>query len=105
MTSPGLRTGAATEGLNGMSCLTSRMCLALGDWTRRKDPGDSHSDFQAWLNSAWQKIVKPDPFSAQQTFPQAVSCPTEKFCAVAGDVIDSNGTRREFADQVVKPFD
>jgi hypothetical protein len=106
MTNPGLRTGAATEGFTGLSCLTSGPCFAIGDWTRTNHPGDSHFNLDAWsADVAWRAVHAADPQGAQQTFPQAVSCPTKKFCAGVGYYFKSNAERLAFALEILKPLD
>jgi hypothetical protein len=104
MSNPGLRTGAATEGLNGLSCPAIDACLAVGDWTRTNDPGDSHFDARRWALNWRSALARGDPAGAQQTYPQAVSCPSKGFCTFVGSFLNSDGDREVFSDMPFKPF-
>jgi hypothetical protein len=83
--------GSATNVLNGVSCLSSSSCVAVG--SQSPSPGQSQVLVEAWDGTAWTLSSAPDPGSATDAL-NAVSCNSGlsgTLCVAVGDDTNTGG--------------
>ena len=81
VSSPNL-TGATTNSLTGLSCISTSFCMAVGDATTTSP--DVVSLAEQWNGSKWSIDTTPDPSGYLQTWLTSVACPTTKSCVAVG---------------------
>ncbi|HMK97924.1 MAG TPA: hypothetical protein VK425_10285, partial [Acidimicrobiales bacterium] len=95
--SPGLRPSPGMypfDTLNGVSCLSSRFCVAVGNYTAPpRIHGPTNSLVEMWDGARWSVVPSPDegPPGAFNTL-EAVSCASPSSCMAVGTYEYSTGT-------------
>jgi hypothetical protein len=81
----------ANAGLNGVSCVTAKFCLAVGGRpvSRRSAGG---SVVERWNGQAWSAVAVPKPASGHAASLQSVTCTSTRNCIAAGYYIAPGGT-------------
>lgn len=83
-----LPAGAATGGLNGLSCVRATSCVAVGYWG---SGFTGHELAESWNGRTWTPSEPPAP-AGQQTALQGVSCPSAGNCFAVGEYEASAAT-------------
>jgi hypothetical protein len=80
------------SGFDGVSCTSTTFCIAVGlDY--------SLGDFsEEWNGKHWAELTTPNPIDDANTWLQAVSCTSEKFCTTAGSFANSSDVWVSFAE-------
>jgi hypothetical protein len=72
--------------LNGVSCVPSGMCMAVGDYD------NSHLVFaERWNGTSWSLERPPNPPGARFAVMSAVSCRTSRQCTAVGEIGNDAG--------------
>jgi hypothetical protein len=82
-------------GLVGVSCASSRSCVAVGD-----DPGGRRAVLERWNGTKWQSQVAPP--TTLTAYLNGVSCVTADYCIAVGGLF--NGTDRERSTPLVEQW-
>ena len=77
--------GGGFTSLTGVSCITARSCIAVGD----SQGGAGPLIVETWNGAKWTLQTARIPGGARSTYPGAVSCHFVTFCVVAGESYSS----------------
>jgi hypothetical protein len=83
-----LPAGAASGGLNGLSCVRATSCVAVGYWG---SGFTGHELAESWNGRTWTPSEPPAP-AGEQTALQGVSCPSAGNCFAVGEYEASAAT-------------
>ena len=78
---PPVPKGGGFTSLTGVSCITARSCIAVGD----SQGGAGPLIVETWNGARWTLRTARIPGGARSTYPGAVSCHFATFCVVAGE--------------------
>ena len=84
---PPVPTNGGFASLTGVSCITTKSCLAVGD----SQGGAGPLLMETWDGAKWTLQTAPIPGGAPSAYPGAVSCHFLTFCVVAGETYSSAG--------------
>jgi len=73
--------------LNGVSCVSSSFCMAVGDYFNGTN---FQTLIEKWNGGIWSPVGSPNSSSTQDNFLYGVSCKSTSFCMAGGEY--SNGT-------------
>jgi hypothetical protein len=73
--------------LTGVSCITVKSCVAVGE----SRSGTGPLMMETWNGAKWTLQTEPSPGGARAAYPAVVSCHFETFCVVAGESYASIG--------------
>ncbi len=73
--------GASISALYGVSCRSSSMCLAVGDYAKRSG---TFALAEAWNGKAWRVLATPQPIGATESELSAVACTKANACIAVG---------------------
>ena len=79
-------------GFAGISCPTSRACMAVGFISLHDSNGDTLSLAETWDGRRWTIQSSPDAGSTDQLY--AASCPQPRRCIAVGSYVNGNGDER-----------
>jgi hypothetical protein len=82
---PPVPKNSGSTSLTGVSCVTARSCVAVGD----SQGGDGPLLVETWNGAKWTLRTARVPGGARATYPAAVSCRSVTFCIVAGQSYSS----------------
>jgi hypothetical protein len=85
--------GSTNTVFQGVSCVASSPCVAVGDWNNGKS---WQPMAQEWNGSAWALDTTPNPAGATETIIEGVACRTG--CLSAGWYADSLGKRKTLVE-------
>jgi hypothetical protein len=91
-------SGTISSNLNGISCLSSTSCIAVGAYETTVGGGDLTLAAR-WDGSTWSIQPTPNPPEAQSSAFGAVSCSGPDACTAVGDYEDSAGTFLNLAER------
>src|SRR5207244_1717372 len=79
----------ATDGsfLNGVSCLSTTRCYAVGAYSIGST---SKTLTQRWNGTSWSIVPSPNPTNATFSVLNGVSCPTTTSCDAVGSYFDGS---------------
>jgi hypothetical protein len=86
--------GSTNTVFQGVSCVASSPCVAVGDWNNGKS---WQPMAQEWNGSAWALDTTPNPEGATETILEGVACRTAG-CISVGWYADSLGKRKTLAE-------
>jgi hypothetical protein len=89
-------TGAALSKLNGVSCSSASLCLAVGDY-EDDQVGDRFALAAEWDGQDWQRLGVPKPEGAKETVLSGVFCNSGGTCVAVGGYTDSSGVQKALA--------
>ena len=87
-------SGAAASRLNGVSCVSSSVCLALGSYV---SGGVKKTLALRWNGSAWSIVTSPNPAGALSSQLADLSCASSTNCIGVGHYTDSAGVQKTLA--------
>ena len=80
-------SSSQNNSLNGVSCVSSSFCMAVGDYFN----GTNYQTLiEKWSGGSWKVVGSPSTSSTQDNFLYGVSCKSTSFCMAGGEY--SNGT-------------
>ncbi|HWO82318.1 MAG TPA: hypothetical protein VNM38_00840 [Solirubrobacterales bacterium] len=85
--------GSTNTVLQGVSCVASSPCVAVGDWNNSKS---WQPMAQEWNGSAWVLDTTPNPAGATETIIEGVACRTG--CLSSGWYVNSEGKRKTLGE-------
>ena len=85
--------GSTNTVFQGVSCVASSPCVAVGDWNNGKS---WQPMAQEWNGSAWVLDTTPNPAGATETIIEGVACRTG--CLSSGWYADSEGKRKTLGE-------
>ena len=84
-------SGATGSGLSGVSCTSSRACVAVGSSTTASGVGVTLAE--VWDGRSWTVQRTANPSGARSSTLVGVSCTTRGFCIAVGSFTDRGGAR------------
>jgi len=79
--------GDDTWGLNGVSCPSITMCVAVG-WGYSSGPDPQRvALFEQWNGAKWQSMPVARPNVPGVIYPRNVSCPSTNQCIAVGNTL------------------
>jgi putative hemolysin len=81
-------TNALSDYLGGVSCPTTKFCMAAGYYTQSAGLPDQ-TLIEKWNGTSWKIVSTPDVSGVSNDL-TSVSCPSAKFCIAAGYTISSS---------------
>lgn len=88
---PGVK-GTRLSELDGLSCISSSNCTAVGWYTNAQN---TFTTAEAWNGSGWSTETTPNPSGAPSSRLAQVSCAALNFCTAVGNTISPNPTNHE----------
>jgi hypothetical protein len=85
--------GAATSELNGVSCIASESCVAVGDWSTSDNEIPEVPLAESSGGSTWTMGTTPSPEGAELTSLEAVSCVAGGGCTAVGNYYNGTSTQ------------
>jgi hypothetical protein len=85
--------GSTNTVFQGVSCVASSPCVAVGDWNNGKS---WQPMAQEWNGSAWVLDTTPNPAGATETIIEGVACRTG--CLSSGWYVNSEGKRKTLGE-------
>ena len=90
-------TGNMYSELNGVSCPSATLCLAVGD--NDNASGTTVTLAERWRAGAWSITSTPVPSGATSSALGGVSCPSTTVCIAVGNYISGGGPTRPLAER------
>jgi hypothetical protein len=90
-------TGATESRLNGVSCTSSTMCAAVGQF--ENSSGRSVPLAERWNGTEWSVQEPPNPTGATKSELYGVSCTLSTVCTAAGGFTNSSGSPVTLAER------
>jgi hypothetical protein len=80
------------DGLNGVTCLTSINCWAIGNFVSTNSGQPTQTLTEQWNGSAWSIVGSADTSSTEANSLNAVTCVTATNCWAVGNYFPTSGT-------------
>jgi hypothetical protein len=88
--------GAKASSLAGVSCASSKSCVAVGSYTNSS--GTEVTLAEGWNGTEWSLQTTPTPAGAKASSLAGVSCVSSKSCVAVGSYMNSSGTAVALAE-------
>jgi hypothetical protein len=89
-------TGFTTSLLNGLSCLSTTSCVAVGG---SSNASSSSTLVEGWNGVTWAIQPSPTPANASTAYLAGSSCTSAAFCVSVGWTANVYGLERPLAEQ------
>ena len=87
--------GSAYGSLTGVSCVTARSCVAVGD----SSGGGGPLTVETWNGAKWTLHTARIPGGGFSAYPGAISCRSLTSCVAVGETYSTSGAERMFLDR------
>jgi DNA-binding beta-propeller fold protein YncE len=77
-------TSAYSVKLHGVSCPSSSLCIAVGDYASNKAGTERKTLVESWNGSKWSVVTSPNPPEQKLNYLNGVSCPSATSCFAVG---------------------
>jgi hypothetical protein len=95
---PPLQAGATNPSLDGISCVSTTYCMAVGDYDVG-NTGSQPSLSEVWNGSSWTIHLPPNPSGTTGNALSGVSCESTSFCNAVGESLPTKGAIRSLGEE------
>jgi hypothetical protein len=92
---PSAPKGSTFGSLTGVSCVTARSCVAVGD----SSGGGGPVLMETWNGTKWTLRTARIPGGGFSAYPSAISCRSATSCVAVGATYSTSGAQRMFLDR------
>ncbi len=89
-------TGALESRLEGVSCTSSKACMATGEYENSE--GSTLSLAESWEGTKWTILATPSPSGSKSSVLHVPSCSAGNACIAVGQYTNSGGTKLALAE-------
>jgi hypothetical protein len=89
-------SGSTSSDLNGVSCATPTVCIAVGSFT--SSAGSKKTLAERWDGTTWTRQWTPNPAGTTSSELRAASCLTASACVAVGDFVNTAGAQVPIAE-------